>query len=68
VAAAALDALSAEDLLTGVQQPDLAAANIYPAVWDRPGELEWAVSYFDEAKTFFEAAADAGDAVLCWIS
>ena len=67
-AAAALAPISGADLLEGVQFSDLTEAKIYPSVWDRPGELEWAVSYLDEAKTFFEAAANAGDAVICWIS
>jgi hypothetical protein len=64
-AAAALAPLSGEDLLAGVEPTDL--VDIYPNVWNQPGELESAVSYLDDAKTFFEEAAKAGDAVVCWV-
>ena len=66
-AAAALAPLSDVDLLAGVEPSDLIADDIYPSVWNRPGELEWAVSYLGQAQTFFEAAANAGDAIICWV-
>jgi len=66
-AADALAGLTEEQLLDGVQQLDLERADIYPAVWDRPGELEWAVCHLADARTYFGAAAKAGDAIICWI-
>jgi hypothetical protein len=67
-AAAALAGLSPGDVLAGVDASDLVANDIYPSVWDRPGELDWAVCYLPDTAAFFEAAATAGDAVICWIS
>jgi hypothetical protein len=66
-AADALAGLTEEQLLDGVQQLDLERADIYPAIWDRPDELAWAVCYLPDARTYFEAAAKAGDAIICWI-
>jgi Domain of unknown function (DUF1877) len=66
-AADALAGITEEQLLDGVQQADLERENIYPAIWDRPGELPWAACYLPHVKTYFEAAAKAGDAIICWI-
>jgi hypothetical protein len=66
-AADALAEFTEEQLLDGVHQLDLERADIYPAIWDRPGELAWAVCYLPDAQTYFEAAAKAGDAIICWI-
>jgi hypothetical protein len=67
-AAAGLAALSAEDLIEGVDQEDLKVNDIYPSVWDRPDELEWAVWCIPDMTEFFGAAAKAGDAIICWIN
>ncbi|WP_290866986.1 DUF1877 family protein [Hamadaea sp.] len=67
-ASEALEELTAEDLIRGVDQAELAAAEIYPSVWGSPGELEWAVSFFPDVKAYFAAAASSGDAIVCWIS
>lgn len=67
-ASAALAELTAEDLIRGVDQAELEAAEVYPSVWGRPGELEWAVCHFPYVKEYFAAAAKDGDAVVCWIS
>lgn len=66
-AASALAGVSESDLIEGVDQSELEAAEIYPSVWDRPGELEWAVCHLSDVKTFFNAAANSGDAIICWI-
>lgn len=68
IAAEALAPLTEADLIDGVDQAELTEAEIYPTIWDRPDELRWAVSHLPEVKTYFAAAAAAGDAVICWIT
>ncbi|WP_432992328.1 YfbM family protein [Dactylosporangium sp. CA-233914] len=65
-AAAALTDVTHDGLVDGVDQAELSAAGIYPAVWDRPDELWWAVSSLADTKVYFAAAARSGDAVICW--
>jgi hypothetical protein len=67
-AATALAPLTGEDLIAGVDQADLHRDGVYPSIWDRPDELPWAVCHVPDVKVYFEAAAKAGDAVVCWIS
>jgi len=66
-AAAALAPLSEADLLDGVDHTDLLVEDIYPSVWDRPDELDWAVCFLPYVKVYFDAAAESGDAIVCWI-
>jgi len=66
-AASELAGLAEADLIEGVDQSELEAAEIYPTVWDRPGELEWAVCHLPYVKAYFDAAASKGDAIICWI-
>jgi hypothetical protein len=66
-AAVALADLTEEALIDGVDPAELQQAGIYPTVWDRPDELPWAVCHLPEVKVYFDAAAKAGDAILCWI-
>jgi hypothetical protein len=66
-AATALAEVTEEQLLDGVDQAELHRAGIYPAIWDRPDELPWSVCHLADARTYFAAAAAAGDAVICWI-
>jgi hypothetical protein len=66
-AAVELVPLSGEQLIDGVMHFDLVAEHIYPAIWDSPDELEWAVSGLAGVKAYFAAAAQAGDAIICWI-
>jgi hypothetical protein len=67
-AADALSEVTEESLLDGVTADDLIAEKIYPTIWDRPNQLPWAVSALEDTKTWFTAAAAAGDAVICFIS
>jgi hypothetical protein len=67
-AADGLAALAPADLLDGVDATDLVVNDIYPSVWDRPGELDWAVCHVPHITAYFGAAAKAGDAMICWIS
>ena len=66
-AAAALAELTEERLLDGVEAADLQREQIYPNIWDRPDELPWAACYLPDVKIYFAAAAEAGDAIVCWI-
>jgi hypothetical protein len=66
-AAVALAALTEDDLIDGVDPADLQSAGIYPTIWDRPNELPWVASYPPDVKSYFGAAAKAGDAIICWI-
>ncbi|MFI6262687.1 DUF1877 family protein [Micromonospora sp. NPDC051006] len=67
-AAAALADLTEEDLIGGVDQAELQRAEVYPAVWDRPGELAWVAHFLPGVRDYFTAAAKNGDAVICWIA
>ncbi|WBB68589.1 YfbM family protein [Micromonospora sp. WMMD812] len=67
-AAAALAELTEEDLVGGVDPAELQRAEIYPTVWDRPGELAWVAHFLPGVRDYFIAAAKNGDAVICWIS
>jgi Domain of unknown function (DUF1877) len=66
-AATALATLTEDDLIRDVNPSELAEAQIYPEVWDRPGQLEWAVCHLPHVRDYFTAAAKAGDAIVCWI-
>jgi hypothetical protein len=67
-AAAALAHLSEEDLLDGVDADLLQREKIYPDVWNRgPEELRWAVCHLPWVKVYFQASAEHGDAMFCWI-
>jgi hypothetical protein len=66
-AANALDATPYSQLAQGVTSDDLNAAEIYPSPWDDEVGIEWGRDYYERLTAFFGAAADAGDAILCWI-
>ncbi|MFI7080045.1 YfbM family protein [Micromonospora sp. NPDC049903] len=66
-AASALDTLTEDDLVRGVDPQELNRAEVYPGIWERPGMLEWAAHFLPDARSFFAAAAKDGDAVICWL-
>jgi len=66
-AANALDAMPYSELAQGVTAADLNAADVYPSPWDDENGAEWGRDYYERLTAFFGAAADAGDAILCWI-
>ncbi|MFK3983516.1 YfbM family protein [Micromonospora sp. NPDC050397] len=66
-AATELATLTEEALTRGVDPAELTRAEIYPNVWDRPGELDWAVHHLSYVRRFFAAAARSGDGIICWI-
>ncbi|TDB82079.1 YfbM family protein [Micromonospora sp. KC721] len=67
VAASQLAALTEDELIRGVDPQELDRAEIYPGVWERPGELAWVAHYLPGVRSFFAAAAKDGDAVICWL-
>ena len=58
--------------LAALQMSDFAAADIYPAIWDRPDEeddiREELQEYFADLQAFYAHAAEQGNAVLVMIS
>lgn len=66
-AAAELADITEDDLIRDVDQAELVQAEIYPDIWDRPGELAWTAHCLPEAKQFFALAAKEGDAIICWL-
>ena len=57
--------------LAALQMSDFAAADIYPAIWDRPEEEDdiraELLEYFADLQAFYDNAADRGNAVLVMI-
>ena len=66
-AATALSGLTEDDLLAGVTPDLLERAELYPNHWSDEADLRWAVHFLPDARRFFAAAAEAGDAVICWL-
>ncbi|MEU8760159.1 YfbM family protein [Streptomyces sp. NPDC048659] len=56
-----------DHLIHGVDHSELAAADVYPRIWDSPASLEWARDLFTPWTEFFRAAADDGHAMLIWL-
>ena len=57
--------------LAALQMSDFAAADIYPAIWDRPEEEDDICAelpaYFADLQAFYDNAAEQGNAVLVMI-
>ena len=57
--------------LAALQMSDFAAADIYPAIWDRPEEEDdiraELPAYFADLQAFYDNAAEQGNAVLVMI-
>ncbi|MGY0231312.1 YfbM family protein [Longispora urticae] len=54
--------------LDDVRAADLAAAEIYPAIWDSQEAVAWVQGWFAPLVPYFGAAAEDGDAVVIWLS
>ncbi|MFI1377856.1 YfbM family protein [Embleya sp. NPDC020886] len=68
-AAEALSATPGHRLVAGVGPADLVRAGVYPAfVWEQAESLEYATGHYAALGVFFRSAAEAGDAVLVWLS
>jgi len=46
------------------------AAEIYPQIWesDGPDGLEYVLHYYNQLTSFYQAAAERGDAVLLYLN
>ncbi|MEV1072784.1 DUF1877 family protein [Micromonospora parva] len=66
-AASRLAALTADDLIRGVDPQELKRADIYPGPWEGPRELTWLAHYLPDVQAFFAAAAGDSAAVICWL-
>ncbi|MFD6115809.1 YfbM family protein [Streptomyces yangpuensis] len=67
LAADALTWMTYDQLIQGVDHTELAAAEIYPQLWDSPASLDWARDVFTSLTEFFRAAASDGHALVIWL-
>ncbi|MER6465441.1 YfbM family protein [Streptomyces sp. NPDC001228] len=67
LAADTLAQLTYDQLVKGVDHSELAAAAIYPQIWDSPTSLDWAGDVFTPLTEFFQAAATDGHAMVIWL-
>jgi len=66
--AAALSAISSDDLAARFDLAALSKAQIYPQAWrNHNDELEYILDYYRQLVAFFTQAAGAGDAMLTYI-
>lgn len=47
---------------------ELAAADIYPNMWDQQWALEYLADHYASPVAFFHAAAAGADSILIWMS
>lgn len=70
--AAALEAIPRESFLQRFDPPALAAAEIYPDIWDRTAEEDdtrgYVAEYYEELRSFILDAAANSEALLIWIT
>ncbi|HLN65469.1 MAG TPA: DUF1877 family protein, partial [Symbiobacteriaceae bacterium] len=67
--AEALSALTPEEFIARFDATALNDAEIYPVVWeDDEEDREYLLDNYRVLLTFFQAAAEAGDAMLLWIA
>ncbi|MEV5758390.1 YfbM family protein [Streptomyces tendae] len=67
LAADTLTQMTYDQLVQGVDHSELAAAEIYPQIWDSPTSLGWARDLFTPLTEFFHAAASDGHAMVIWL-
>ncbi|MGW7195671.1 DUF1877 family protein [Streptomyces chryseus] len=67
LAAEKLSQMPYDELIRSVDHAELAAAEIYPQIWDSPTSLEWARDLFPALTEFFQAAASADHAIVIWL-
>ncbi|MGW2015602.1 YfbM family protein [Streptomyces sp. NPDC001927] len=65
--AEALNRLTYDQLLEGVDPQELIAADIYPLGWEDRASLEWGRDWFSGLTEYFTAAAREGHAVIVWL-
>ena len=62
-----LSAVTFDELTRGLTAADLAAANLYPQIWDEPNVFDWVRGYHANLTVYFAAASAAGDAMIAWL-
>ncbi|WP_406336907.1 YfbM family protein [Streptomyces zaomyceticus] len=67
LAAERLGQMTYDELIRGVDHAELAAAEVYPQIWDSPSSLEWAGDVFPALTEFFRSAASADHAIVIWL-
>ncbi|MFJ9596701.1 YfbM family protein [Streptomyces virginiae] len=67
LAADTLTQMTYDQLIQCIDHSELAAAEIYPQIWDSPKSLEWARDLFTPLTEFFQAAAADGHAMVIWL-
>lgn len=67
--AAALAAVTAEDLRSKYDPGAMDAAQVYPTIWTRDGEeaLDYLLEHFVGLQAYFQEASAAGDAMVLYI-
>lgn len=69
VAADALERVSFDDLVSGVEPRTLRDAEVYPTeIWEEADALEFVRAWFEPLPPYFRRAANAGDAIAIWLS
>ena len=67
--ARALRGITPDELRARFDPQRLAAANIYPSIWDDPDDaLDYMLINYQSLARFFQQAAQAGDAMLLYIN
>jgi hypothetical protein len=68
--AATLACITPEKFKEQFNPKALDAAQIYPEIWVRDGEegLEYVLDYYKQLQSFYQAAAERGDAALLYIN
>jgi hypothetical protein len=70
--ASALRPLTREVVARRFDPKAMTRLDIYPSIWDRPGEeddaLEYLLSYYDSLRNFIEGAVDQGEGLLVYMN
>lgn len=68
--AAALSAITPETFGAKFDPTAMDAAQIYPQIWesDGPDGLEYVLHYYNQLTSFYQAAAERGDAALLYLN
>ena len=69
--ATALDSITEDDFAQNFDSHALAAAEIYPTIWDREDaseSLEFVQPYYSALRSFYRKASNRGDAVLVYLN
>lgn len=67
--AQALNSVSAENFAAKFDPSALAAAEVYPGIWDEGAEaLEYVQSYYEDLRKFYISASERNDSVLIYLN